>query len=115
MELKKEMGFKLSDEKKIGHVRNQFGRNGLVANQFNKTIVGDIEEHSNISQINSVVSGILENVVDYHNLVDEYCNGEEGLDKSQDYFYSDSNADFWVRLLPVGESEYNCYIYIYHK
>lgn len=111
----KEMNFAFDKDKKIGHVRIQFNGKGLLANQFIQTMDGDINQVADIKLVNGVVNEINNWVKDYDNLVDNLCDSQEGFDKEVDYFYIDDNANFWIRVLPIGEGDYNLYIHIYKK
>lgn len=113
--LTKEKVFEFDMTKKIGHVRSQFGFKGLIAQQFvrttEKAIYEVIEDAHKVDQVNEQ---ILKEIKNLYNLVDEFCEGNEGYEYHYNLYYSDDNANYWVRLIPVVD-DYNCYISIYHK
>lgn len=113
--LTKEREFTFDTTKKIGHVRAEFGFKGLIAQQFvrttEKAIYEVIEDAHKVDDVNDL---ILKEVQNLDVLIDYFAEGQEGYEKSFNWYYSDDNANYWVRIIPVIH-DYNCYISIYHK
>lgn len=115
--LTNEMNFEFDNDKKLGHLRCQFGKTSQIANQFIKQEdlsikckVHEIELNRIQEVVNVIQFDWIENYIHLENL----CNGDDWDKKETNYFFQDGNVNYWIRLNPFGTSEYNCYIHFYH-
>ena len=115
--ISKEMMFDFDKNKKIGHIRCQFGDSKLIANQFiavdgSKELI--IKNNIKIEEINKIVNKILNEWIKNYDQLEELCEGEDCNKKETNYFLQNENVNFWININAIGTKEYNCYIHIYH-
>ena len=116
--LTNKMNFEFEKQKKLGHVRVQFGNEKLIANQFvpSEDFADNLKKYNLESKkINDVVNCIqFELLGNFENLL-LYCTGINSKDETN-WFLQEGHINYWIRLIPTfGTSEYNCYIHFYHE
>lgn len=112
-----QMNFEFEKEKKLGHMRCQYGNSSQIANQFVKTdLFSDksVKNEINLQRIQEVVNVIQFEWIENYEKLEMYCKGSEWDKKETNYFLQDDNLNYWIRLNPFGTSDYNCYVHIYH-
>jgi hypothetical protein len=113
-----ELNFEFDKEKKLGHLRCQYGSTNQIANQFVSTeLFADKSKNNeiNLNRIQEVVNVIQFNWIENFKNLENLCKGEDWSKEETNYFFIDENINYWIRLIPqYGTSEYNCYINVYH-
>lgn len=113
-----QMNFEFDKNKKLGHVRSQFGNDKLIANQFvaSEDFSENLKKYNlNVNRINEVANVIQFEFVENFDGLLRSCKGINSKEETN-YFLQDSNINYWIRLIPTfGTSEYNCYIHFYHE
>lgn len=117
MNFSKEITWDFDQNKKIGHKRIQLGENGLIADQWiaDTQMGGKVDKYNlNTDEITQTINSITEHIKNYDRLVDDFCDGQEGLQHEQKFFFQKDHVNYWIRTLPIGTKEYNLYVNVYH-
>lgn len=113
--------FEFDKNKKIGHIRCQYGYHKQIANQF--VPFQDMDEkvkqyQIDLKRVNEICDAIQFDWIQNYEKLESLCLNHpesESEKKETNYFLQDENVNYWIRLNPLGTSEYNCYIHIYHQ
>jgi hypothetical protein len=112
-----QMNFEFNNDKKLGHLRCQYGNKKQIANQFISTDLFKEKSKNNeidTQRIQEIVNVMQFEWIENYEKLEMYCKGNEYDKQETNYFFQDGNLNFWIRLNPFGVAEYNLYIHIYH-
>jgi hypothetical protein len=112
-----QINFEFNNDKKLGHLRCQYGNTKQIANQFvrqDNLTVKCVQHNIDLKKIQEVVNVIQFEWIENYEKLEKYCKGSEYDKQETNYFFQDENVNYWIRLNPFGTSDYNMYIHIYH-
>ena len=110
--------FPFEADKKIGHLRCQFGEEKQIANQFIPTegFEKALETyHIDKNGLNEVLNVLQFDWIQNYAHMKQLCQAPDDTTKEKDYFLQWNQVNYWIRLHLFGTEDYNCYIYCYHE
>lgn len=116
IELNREIMFEFDGDKKVGHMKAEFGRKKLNANKWISTDKLKGTSKKLLLEIQDACNDIIfEQVKDGHD-VGELCeNPTHPSTGETDYFFQTEHYNYWVRFNPIDWGTGLVYVYVYEK